>query len=69
MLRDQLICGINDAEIQRCLLTKEKVDFQTALGIAQAMETADKDAHHLQDGWGETAHPTAEAAVQVLKPN
>ena len=29
------------------------------------METADKDARHLQDGRGETALPTAEAAVQV----
>ena len=49
MLRDRLICGINDARIQRRLLAEANVDFQRALEIAQAMETADRDAQHLQN--------------------
>ena len=48
MLRDRLICGINDARIQRRLLAETKVDFKRAMKIAQAMETADRDATHLQ---------------------
>ena len=47
MLRDRLICGINDARIQRRLLSEGKIDFTKALELAQAMETADRDTQAL----------------------
>ena len=42
MLRDRLVCGINDNRIQRRLLAESDLDFRTAFRIAQAMESADK---------------------------
>ena len=41
MLRDRLICGVNDDRIQRRLLAEAKIDFTKALAVAQAMETAE----------------------------
>ena len=41
MLRDRLICRINEPRIQRRLLTEAKVNFKRAMEIAQAMETDD----------------------------
>ena len=65
MLRDRLICGINDARIQRRLLAETKVDFKRTMEIAQAMETADRDVTHLQGSQKELT-PT-EAAVHVAR--
>ena len=64
MLKDRLICGINDARIQRRLLAEANVDFQRALEIAQAMETADRDAQHLQNQQA-TTKEVAVHAVQL----
>ncbi|CAI5640403.1 unnamed protein product [Oreochromis niloticus] len=40
MLRDRLVCGINDDGMQRGLLGEPTLDFKKALEIAQAIETA-----------------------------
>ena len=48
MLRDRLICGINNDRMQRCLLAESKLSFEKAYELAQAMETADHDARELQ---------------------
>ena len=40
MLRDRLVCGINDTAIQKCLPSETKLSFQQALDIAQGLETA-----------------------------
>ncbi len=48
MLRDRLVCGINDDRIQRRLLAETDLTFEKALKIAQAMETANKDVRDLQ---------------------
>ena len=57
MLRDRLLCGISDANIQRRLLSVTKLVFKKAKEIAIAMEQADKSAQdikslrqHLQRG-------------------
>ncbi|KAI7796507.1 hypothetical protein IRJ41_023564, partial [Triplophysa rosa] len=51
MLRDRLVCGINEDRIQRRLLVETDLTFEKALKIAQAMETANKDAlHRMQRG-------------------
>ena len=42
MLRDRLVCGINDNQTQWRLLAESDLDFQKAFCIAQAMESADK---------------------------
>ena len=48
MLRDRLVCGVNDDHIQRRLLAEEKLTFQKAMEVAVAMETAASNARMLQ---------------------
>lgn len=47
MLRDRLVCGVNDERIQRRLLAEDKLTFTKALQLAQAMEGADRDTKDL----------------------
>ena len=47
MLRDRLVCGIGDGKIQRRLLAESELTFKKAFELAQAMETADRDARDL----------------------
>ncbi|XP_041651122.1 uncharacterized protein K02A2.6-like [Cheilinus undulatus] len=49
MLRDRIVCGINDDRIQRRLLAEEGLTFEKALSIAVAAETANKNAQDLQN--------------------
>ena len=60
MLRDRLVCGVNDSRIQRRLLSEADLDFDKALKAALAMEMADRDAEDLQ---GEKKATTTEGAV------
>ena len=48
MLRDRLVCGINDSRIQRRLLSELNLTFQKAFDLALAMEIADKDTQDMQ---------------------
>ena len=48
MLRDRLVCGINDDAIQRRLLAESGLTFARALEIAQAMEAASRNMSELQ---------------------
>ncbi len=48
MLRDRLVCGINDDHIQRRLLSETSLTFESALSLAQAMESANKNVQDLQ---------------------
>ena len=48
MLRDCLVCGINDHQIQRRLLSEPKLSFSQALQIAQAAETAHRNTKELE---------------------
>ena len=48
MLRDRLVCGINDSAIQRRLLAEDKLSFTKAMEISQGMEAATKNAQTLQ---------------------
>jgi len=48
MLRDRLICGINNDRMQRHFLAEPKLSFEKAYELAQAMETADHDVKELQ---------------------
>ncbi len=48
MLRDRLICGINDSRMQCSLLAEKSLTFKDAFTKAQAMESADRDSQDLQ---------------------
>ena len=50
MLRDRLVCGVNDEHIQRRLLAESQLEFKKAMEIATAMETADKNTRDLKNG-------------------
>ena len=41
-LRDRFVCGLESEAIQKKLLAEEKLDFQDAVKLASAMETAEK---------------------------
>ena len=60
MLRDRLVCGVNDSRIQRRLLSEADLDFDKALKAALAMEMADRDAEDLQ---GDKKATTTEGAI------
>ena len=48
MLRDRLVCGVNDEKIQNCLLSESGLTYQKALGLAQSLETAAQNLKELQ---------------------
>ena len=48
MLRDRLVCGINDDRVQRRLLAETDLTFERAFKIAVAAEAACKNAKDLQ---------------------
>ena len=48
MLRDRLVCGVNDTCLQRRLLAESSLTFETALKLATAWESAEKNAKDLQ---------------------
>ncbi len=49
MLRDRIVCGINDDRIQRLLLAEADLTFDNAVSIAVAAESANKNARDLQN--------------------
>ena len=48
MLRDRLVCGVNDNGLQRRLLAESGTTFEKALAIATAWESAVRNAKDLQ---------------------
>ena len=48
MLRDRLVCGINDPNTQRRLLSEVSLTFQKAFKIAQGLESAVQNLKTLQ---------------------
>ncbi|XP_037398305.1 uncharacterized protein K02A2.6-like [Pygocentrus nattereri] len=56
MLRDRLVCGVNDDRMQRRLLSETKLTFDKALELCQAIESASKDVKEMQ---GKLAEDTA----------
>ena len=63
MLRDRLVCGINEEKIQRRLLQEVNLTFEDALRIARAMETAAKNSLEMQRGGFTSTAPQAPVAV------
>ena len=50
MLRDQLVCGMNDERIQRRLLAESQLELKKAMEIATVMETGDRNTSDLKNG-------------------
>ena len=48
MLRDRLVCGINDETTQRLLLAESRLTYKKALEIATSQETASKNVQALR---------------------
>ena len=48
MLRDRIVCGINDPRIQRRLLAEPELTYKSAFELAQSMETAEQNTSDLQ---------------------
>ena len=62
MIRDRLVCGINDDAIQKRLLSEPKLTYKRAVELAQSLETADKNVKLLgKQGKGQ------EMAIHMLK--
>jgi len=47
MLRDRLVCGINNESIQRRLLAESTLTFKKAFELVQGMEAASKDVREM----------------------
>ena len=47
-LKDRLVCGLRNEQIQKKLLTEKDLEYDSALSTALAMETAAKDAIELR---------------------
>ena len=63
MLRDRLVCGVDDPVIQKRLLQEKTLQFKKAFELAQALEAAAKNTADLQ---GCTIHKLGH---KVLDPN
>eukprot|EP00731_Ephydatia_muelleri_P009139 Em0004g1477a len=49
VLRDRFVCGLSNEATQKRLLTEQNLDLAKALGVAQAMEAAQKNALQFKD--------------------
>lgn len=67
MLRDRLVCGINDDVIQRRLLGEATLTFKKALDIALAMETAANNTMDIKNAGGGTLSDTAHFVAKESK--
>ena len=72
MLRDRLVCGINDDRIQRRLLSEpdDKLTLARAVELATSMETAAKDVAELQQSVaeGSSVHKVQPGASERQPP-
>ena len=64
MLRDRLVCGINNHQIQKRLLAETVLNFQKAVELALAMESASRsvgDLHMTKTNYANSARSTEHA--------
>ena len=62
MLRDRLVCGINDDSIQKRLLAEPNLTYKRAVELARGLETADRNVKLLKSG--ATSHIKREISLQ-----
>ena len=69
MLRDRLVCGINDPAIQKRLLAEPDLTFNKALALAQGLETAAKDVNELKGSQSSGTVPVKTEPVNSVQQN
>ena len=67
-LRDRLVCGLRNMQIQKRLLLEAKLKYSKAVEIAVAMETAIRDASELQSGLNPNPVPHVDKLTEHNKP-
>ena len=67
MLRDRIVCGINNDTIQRQLLAEHELSSKKAVEVAQSMEPAAKDVKELLKPSSSTE--TSRGLTGILKVN
>ncbi|KAK8768590.1 hypothetical protein V5799_014944 [Amblyomma americanum] len=66
MLRDRLVCGINDASMQRRLLEEPNLTLESAVKLLIAMETAKRDSSMLMQSQGMIEAQTVHSAMSYV---
>ena len=72
MLRDRIVCGINDDVIQKRLLAEPKLDYAKAVETALNMETAAQSVRDLKsksDGYSNNTHVQGQVQVHKTSTN
>ena len=67
-LRDRLVCGLRNMQIQKRLLSEAKLKYSKAVEIAVAMETAIHDASELQSELNPNPVPHVDKLTEHNKP-
>ena len=57
MLRDRIVCGVNDQQTQKKLLAEKTLSFDRAMEIALAVESATKGTRDITSGMCDNAPP------------
>ncbi len=68
MLRDRIVCGINNTKIQQRLLAEKTLTLAKAIELAQGMETAAKNAKELAQQDTASASAGSEGVHRVTPP-
>lgn len=64
MIRDRLVCGINDDIIQKRLLAEPNLTYTKAVQLSQSLETADKNVRLLRTSKKEPEHSSSASGGQ-----
>ena len=68
-LRDRLVCGLRNMQIQKRLLSEAKLKYSKAVEIAVAMETAIRDASELQSELNPNPVPHVDKLTEQQQTN
>ena len=67
MLRDKIVCGINDTQTQKHLLAEKNLTYAKAKEIALALKTAVQDTMDIQTPSSDTVHEVTEKRQNSIK--
>ena len=67
MLRDRIVCGINDTQIQKCLLAEKNPTYAKAKEIALALESAVQGTMDIQTPSSDTVYKVTEKRQNSIK--
>ncbi|KAL5516505.1 hypothetical protein EMCRGX_G001854 [Ephydatia muelleri] len=68
MLRDRLVCGINDERVQKRLLVEVNLTFDSALKISQGCEVAERCAKEIHSGRSQELAEHQNQQVHAVTP-